>query len=138
MLLTLDQAIETLIKLELITRDEFYEEKRKKRIGKKNCKILKRFVTVLRTDYHHFFPRKPKGKLIYSEASRLLRSGGKNLNAKFNFNYDNSKEPETFKRKLKLYLSLQPPSRAYKRILYTTEKIVSSRLPFFLKHKRST
>jgi len=78
MLLTLnDEFLKIVFLRGIVTSEIFDREKRKSRLGIKNCPIVKKFVGAVREDYRDFFPRKPCNHRLNRLAHSLFRNSGK-------------------------------------------------------------
>ena len=78
MILTLDEkTLKIIFARGIVTRDTLNEEKKKSRLGRKNCCVVKRFVAAIREDFTDLFPKKPCDRRLLRLSSRLFKLGGK-------------------------------------------------------------
>jgi hypothetical protein len=76
MLLTLEQAVNKLCELGLVSRESVEKRQNENRFGKENCFIVKNFIKAVRNDHRPFFSEKPCFKHFDRSARYLFRDGG--------------------------------------------------------------
>ena len=75
MILTLENAVEKLIELNLVPREIVEKRKAEKHFGKKSCHILRKFQSAVRKNSSNFFTEAPCLKIFDQKARALFKKG---------------------------------------------------------------